>query len=578
MIINFSIALMLSLYSSGLAQMPKDSEEVKLSREKWVQETLEQMNLDEKIGQLIGLRCSGHYTSVNSDVRRRWIDQIKELHIGGMILYGGSVLEAAQTTNSLQQISKIPLLFAADFESGVGDEIRGATNFPKNMAIGATFSEQFAYEIGKITALEARAIGIHQTYAPVADVNNNPYNPIINTRSFGEDRDTVAKFVKAYIRGCQDNWFMATAKHFPGHGDTRTDSHISMPVIPFSRARLDSVELKPFRAAIDAGVASIMTAHLAVPAIEEDTTIPATLSKKILTDLLRHQLYFNGLIVTDAMGMGAIVRNFGVGEAAVRAVKAGVDMVLVPPDPEAAISAIKDAVEKGEITEKRIDESVRRILEIKARLGLHENRFVDLDKIDEIVGTREHLDKAELMAQRSITLVKNSEQILPLTPDSLGKIMIVSIYGDTRIRKQRTFSEEVKKRNKNVIAFEVDPSTSEDTYEAILESCKNVDIVICGMLMPVRAWRGTIGLSSPEVQFVEKIKQMGNKVMVISFGNPYLIMDLPEVDAYLCAYDIIVVSQRAAVAAIFGEFNPTGHLPVSIPNLYRYGHALSYER
>jgi len=282
--------------------------------------------------------------------------------------------------------------------------------------------------------------------------------------------------------------------------------------------------------------------------------------------------------VTDAMHMGAIVENFGVGEASVRAIKAGADMILVPPDPEAAISGIKEAVEKGKITEERIDESVRRILEVKTRLGLHENRFVDLDKVDGIVGTQEHLNMAKLMARRSITLVKNSEKVLPLAPDSLRKILVVSIYGDTRTNKQRVFKEEVKKRNKNVVAFDVDPSTSEDIYKVILDSCKNVDIVLCGMFMPVRAWRGTIGLSSTEVQFVKEIKQMGNKVIVISFGTPYLMMDLPEIDAYLCAYDIIVISQRSAVAAIFGEFNPTGRLPVSISNLYKYGHGLSYDQ
>ena len=571
---RFSLALLiLYLYSSGLAQMPEEIEEVKLSRESWVRETLNQMTLDEKIGQLICLHFSGRYTGA----RRRWEKQIKELHIGGMILYGGNVLETAKLTNELQQIAKIPILFASDFESGVGDEIRGATNFPNSMAIGATFSEQFTYEVGKITALEARALGIHQTYAPVADLNNNPNNPIINTRSFGENPDTVAQFVKAYIRGCQNNWLMATAKHFPGHGDTRIDSHISMPVIPFDRAHLDSVELRPFRAAIDAGVASIMTAHLAVPAIEPDTSIPATLSKRVLTNLLRHQLHFNGLIVTDAMHMGAIVNNFGVGEAAVRAIKAGADMILIPPDPQAAISSIKRAIEEGKITEKRIDESVRRILELKARLGLHENRFVALNKVDELVGTKEHLDMAELIARRSITLVKNGEQILPLTPNSLKKIMVISIYGDAKTRKHKIFKEEVKRRNKNVVTFEVDPLTSAETYKTILDSCRNVDIVLCGMFMQVRAWRGTIGLPSPEVQLVKKVKELDNKVIVVSFGNPYLIMDFTEIDAYLCAYDAIVVSQRAAVAAVFGEFNPTGRLPISIPGLYRYGHSLSYD-
>src|SRR6267378_2751974 len=346
----------------------------------WVESTLRKMSVDEKIGQLLFTTCHGSFTAVDSAAYRQIMHDVNDLHVGGFInVTHGSPLgivksqayPTAVLNNQLQSKSKLPLLIGADFERGTAMRLDEGTSFPTAMALAAGGDSKDAYTMGKITALESRAVGVQWIYAPDADVNNNPGNPIINTRSFGEDPARVGEFVSAFVRGVEENGGLATAKHFPGHGDTAADSHIDLPVIRADRARLNNLELVPFRAAISSGAGSIMTGHLNVPSLEPDPNTPATLSHPILTGLLRDELGYQGLIVTDAMDMGGIIVRYAPGEAAVRAVVAGVDALLMPPVPDAAFEALRGAVKSGRISKERLDASVRRILQAKARLGLH---------------------------------------------------------------------------------------------------------------------------------------------------------------------------------------------------------------
>src|SRR5262252_3646814 len=384
----------------------------------WVESTLRKMTVDEKIGQLLFTTYHGSFTATDSDAYKQLVHDVQDLHVGGFIVitHGSPVgilksqaYPTAVLTNQLQSKSKLPLLFGADFERGAAMRLDEGTSFPTAMALAAAGNPKDAYTMGKITALEARAAGIQWIYAPVADVNNNPGNPIINTRSFGENPATVSEYVAEYVRGVQENGGLATAKHFPGHGDTAADSHIDLPVIRADRQRLDSLELLPFQAAIGAGVGSIMTGPLNVPALETDPNTPATLSSHILTDLLRTDLRFQGLVVTDAMDMGGITVRFAPGEAAVRAVLAGADCLLMPPVPEAAFEALQSAVKSGRISRQRLDASVRRILEAKARVGLNKNRLVDLGRINAEFGVPSWQDQAQQISDRGITLLRDTE-------------------------------------------------------------------------------------------------------------------------------------------------------------------------
>ncbi|HYT03919.1 MAG TPA: glycoside hydrolase family 3 N-terminal domain-containing protein, partial [Gemmatimonadales bacterium] len=370
-----------------------------------VDSLLATLTVRQQVGQLVIPWLSGSYTALDDSlfqVAARWVDS---LEIGGLIVSVGSPLDIATKLNALQQRSRLPLLVSADLEWGAGMRVVGATAFPHIMAVGATGDPRDAYTIGAAAAVEGRAVGIHVNFAPDADVNNNPANPIINTRSFGEDPRTVSRLVAAYVRGLHEHGMLATLKHFPGHGDTQTDSHIGLPVITAGYGRLDSLELVPFRAGIAAGADVVMSAHIAFPALTGSND-PATLSAAVLTGLLRDSLRFPGLVVTDALMMGAIVTKYGAGEATVRAFLAGSDLLLIPADPDSAVLAMTAAVAAGRVTPQRLAQSVRRVLEIKRRLGLFERRTVPLDSIPHVVGSKRFQDAANDIAVRSLTLVR----------------------------------------------------------------------------------------------------------------------------------------------------------------------------
>lgn len=542
---------------------------------KWVANTMKEMTIEEKVGQLIACRYTGRFVNMDNEYVRDLKTLIVEQKIGGLIIFQGDVYESAHLNNSLQEKAEIPLLIASDLERGLGNQIDGATLFPPVMSLGAADSEELAYRMGKITALEARAIGIHMTYAPVVDVNINPDNPIINVRSFGEDPEQVGRLAVPFIKGCQENGLIATAKHFPGHGDTAEDSHTILPTVKADRQRLDRVEIYPFKIAVESGVQAIMAAHLSLPALDPTPNVPSSLSKPILTDLLRRELGFEGLIVTDAMGMGGVTTLYEPEEAALRAVKAGIDMILLPPKPKEVIDALVQAVREAEISEERIDLSVKRILEAKARLGLYKEKFVDLELLDVRIAPRSHLKQAEVTFEKSMTLVKNEGDVVPLSKENQN-ICVLSLSSDPGgYFAGRTFVREMKKRNPEVFEFYAEATTGQDYLDEAFKKASHADVLVIALFSRLRADKGSVGLVMNHVHLIREVGKLPKSVVVVSFGSPYFLRHFPEVDAYMCAYRYADEAMRAAAKALFGEIDIQGKLPVSIPDNYPIGHGLT---
>jgi len=547
---------------------------------KWANKILAKMTLEEKVGQMLGWRYNGRFFNRDSDTVKELVELIVKEKIGGLIVFAGDVYETAHLTNFLQEKARIPLLIAADFEWGAAMRIDGTTLFPPLMALGATDSEDLAYEMGKITAVEGRAMGIHMTYAPVVDVNINPDNPVISARSLGERPERVGKLASAFIRGCQENGMIATAKHFPGHGDTALDSHNLMPAIKADLSRLEQVELYPFSQAIRAGVEAIMTAHLFVPALDPTPGLPATLSPLILTDLLRKKMGFKGLIVTDAMEMGGVTRTFSAQEAALRSVQAGVDMVLLPPDLPGVVAALMGAVREGTIPESRINESVRRILELKARLRLPKNRYVDINLLPQKIASRQHLAQAAKTFEKSVTLVKNDRDVIPISLDIPGKkTAVLSLSSDADdYLAGRTFIRELQKRKPGLSAFYADAFTGQEFIKVARAKALEADLVVIALFSSLRSGKGSVDLIPSHIDLVRELSWAKKKTLVVSFGSPYFLRHFPEVDGYLCLYRNSSQAQEVAARAVCGEIDAEGRLPVSIPGLYPAGHGLTYKK
>jgi beta-N-acetylhexosaminidase len=561
--------------------------QLKSTQANWVDSTLAHMTLEEKVGQLIVADFVAVYSHEESENFARIRRQIERFHVGGIILAGGAVTDIALLLNELQRLSKVPMIVSADLESGLGfwhpwrfvkgraPDLPhfisgGGTAFPGNMAIAATGNEQYAYEVGRITGEEARAVGIHWTLAPVVDVNNNPKNPIVNVRSFGEDPERVAKFSAAFIRGCQDVREMATAKHFPGHGDTQQDSHMGLPILKFDMDRLSSVELVPFKAAIGAGVRSIMTAHLALPKLDS-TRYPATLSKPILTDLLRRKLHFNGVIVTDGLTMQGITDRYSPAEAAILAIQAGADALLVPPDIEAMHKGVLDAVKKGNLSESRLDESVRRILSAKSWLGLDKNRYVDLSSITATVASPASEEISKRIARDAVTLLRNKANTLPISRRRTTKVAVVVLSDGSSREYGRDFVEGLRQLYASVDVAHVNRASSSASVEDAVKLSRRGDLVILPAYVSLGAWKGQLGLPKPVKGFLLKISSVKKPVIAISFGDPYIVSEFSTPSAVLCAYSSLRTIEMAVVAALRGEVDIRGKLPVSIPPQFKRG-------
>ncbi|MCS6816836.1 MAG: hypothetical protein N0A16_05655 [Blastocatellia bacterium] len=545
----------------------------------WIEETLRRMTLEEKIGQMIVPAMTPVFMNHESEEFRRIERNIVEFHVGGYHTFGGDPVALAALLNRMQRLAKIPLLITADLEGGPGYQFRGATRLPRAMALGATGSEELTYRAGQITAIEGRAMGIHVNFYPVMDVNNNPRNPIINIRSFGEDVALVSRLGQAYIRGAQENGQLATAKHFPGHGDTSQDSHLELPVIAVSRDRLDRIELPPFRAAIQAGVAAIMTAHIALPQVEPEQGIPATLSPAILTGLLRKELGFRGLIFTDAMDMRGVAAHFTPEEATLRAVRAGADVILFPIDVEKSFTALRQAVMRGEIPIERIEASVRRLLEAKARLGLHRNRYVDLDRIERIVGNREHQQWARTIIERAITLVRDERRVLPITLNETQRVLLLTILDAREGWREgvpgNAFRAELLKRHRSVVEVTIDDRTPRETIEVVKKLAALCDLILANGFIRVAAYKGSIDLTEGQLELLRALSKLEKPFVFTLFGSPYMLSFVPELPTYILTYEYYPEAERAALRAILGEIPFAGKLPISLPGAYPIGHGLT---
>ena len=541
----------------------------------WVESTLRKMSTDEKVGQLLFTTYHGSFTPTDTAAYHQIMHDVNDLHVGGFInITQGSPLgivksqayPTAVLNNQLQAKSKLPLLVGADFERGVAMRLDEGASFPTAMAVAAGGDSKDAYTMGRVTALEARAVGVHWVYAPVADVNNNPGNPIINTRSFGENPARVAEFVSAFVRGVEENGGLATAKHFPGHGDTAADSHIDLPVIPANRERLENLELIPFRAAIASGVGSIMTGHLSIPALEPDANTPATLSSNILTGLLRKELAFEGLVITDAMDMGGITVRFAPGEAAVRAVAAGADCVLMPPVPDAAFEALQAAVKSGRISKERLDASVRRILQAKARLGLQSNRLVDVNAINHKLGSAAWQKEAQEISDRGVTLLRDTPHRLPLDSSKSSRALLLALYADPEPYPGEDLERELRSKFDSLTTLRADTRfVNASTLK--LPPLENYDVAILALFVRVSDRKGNVDVPAEQAALAEQIYKTGKPVITVGFGSPYLIERFPQAETWLAAFGISDVAQISVARALFAEIPVRGKLPVTIPGV-----------
>ena len=554
----------------------------------WAARTLETLTLEEKVGQMMMPFLFGDFAPRGSSAATRARAMVEDHKVGGIIVSVGSPTEVAAKLNWLQSLSSLPLLVGADLEAGAGFRfdgivhvptiipLGGATRFPALMAVGATGDPGFAYEMGRVTAREALAIGVHVPFAPVLDVNNNPENPVINVRSFGEDPERVATLGAAFVRGIQDQGAIATAKHFPGHGDTGVDSHIALPVIRVGRERMDTVELRPFRRAIGSDLGAIMTAHITVPEVTGDRT-PATLAPAVMTDLLRGEMGFDGLIITDAMDMAAVDRGFGRGEATVRAIEAGADVILMPPDLAAARSAIMAAVRSGRLGEERIDRSVLRILNAKARVGLHRWRQVDLGRVAEFVGVEPHTAVAQAVAERSITVLRDERELMPLLGTPTARVYSVTYRRTNDLRAGRAFNARLRQTYRRLGTTYVDQNSDDADYEAILARARSSALTVVSLHVGVRTASGSVALPEPAMAFVKALARSAGPSIVVAFGNPYLLAEFPDVGTYLTAWSGVPVAERAAADAILGRIAVTGRAPTGIAG-YGIGHGLQIPR
>jgi beta-N-acetylhexosaminidase len=539
-----------------------------------VDRLLDSLPLRERIAQLVMPWIPGTYAALDEPgfaQARVWVDSLR---VGGVIVSVGSPLDIAAKLNALQSASAIPLLVASDLESGTMIRLNGGTPFPPNMGVGAGGRELDAYQIGRITALEGRAVGIHFAFAPAADVNSNPGNPIINTRSFGEDPEAVGRLVAAAVRGIQDHGMIATAKHFPGHGDTETDSHLALPVITADWARIDSLELVPFRSAIDAGVHAVMSAHIALPEIDAGQRRPATVAPNVLTGILRDSLGFRGLTVTDALNMGGVVSKYGPGEAAVLAFLAGADLLLMPTDAGAAIDAMEQAVTSGRISRERLDASVRRVLEWKRRLGLFAERHVELDSVMATVGSAEFQGISRDIATRSIVLAADDG-----TVDSLRagprRITVVSYADGPREIVGTVFAAELRAQGHTVRSVRLSAESGPAAFDsASARLASDPYAVFAVSVRPVDS-KGSIALPPLMNALIDSAAGRGPTVLV-SFGSPYIVTETPRVRSYLLGWAANAATERAAAQALAGA-PITGKLPISIPPVFRSGEGFERE-
>lgn len=532
------------------------------------------LTLRQKIGQLLVISAHGNYYANDHERLFQLRQMVDEHQVGGVIFFRGDIYNQAVLTNKLQEVSNIPLWIAQDMEYGAAMRVNESTRITPAMGVAATGDPRWAYEKGRITAIEARALGVHQVYAPVVDVNNNPANPVINVRSFSEDPETVSVFAEAFIRGVQEEGIMATAKHFPGHGDTGTDSHLALPVITHGYERLNSIELFPFRRTIDAGVKSIMSAHIAFPAIGTNPRLPATLDPRFITHILQDSLGFDGLIVTDALEMRGIANHFSPGEAVIAALNAGNDVMLLSPDELTAINEIERAVHSGRLEESRIDHSVRKILAYKIEHGLMDHKLVDVSAISSNVNIRAHQAIADEIARQSITLLRNRGDVLPIRPERYPRIMFIAISNHESGTTGRDFNRAMGTYHPGISFFNYDSRTSDRELDEMIASARQANLVIIGSYLHL-ATGARLSFNNTQRQFINRINALGKPTALVSFSSPYIVTEMPNADVHLLAWSMAGSQPDAAASALFGASEIQGRLPITIPGHYVRNHGIT---
>jgi beta-N-acetylhexosaminidase len=596
----YGLVLILFLFSCGTEKShdqqmdePKDMAlhwELTDHQAAWVEQTLVGMTVEEKIGQLIAPAIGPSNGERNAEILAQvteWIDTYKIGHV----YVASSKMDpekTAQLINDMQSASDLPLLIHSDLECGPGTKFDGGTILTWPMGIAQARSEALAYDWATITAREARAIGIHLINSPVLDVNINADNPVINVRSFGDDPDLVTRMGSIFYKGLNDHGLIGAAKHFPGHGDVAVDSHSRMPAIHADRQRLDSIEFRPYKTVISDGLKSIMTAHISIPALDPTPDLPATLSRIIMTDVLRDELGFKGLLITDAFDMGGILSSGTFEEAATQSLLAGNDIVLLWSNPrfETVVPYLLNAVEEGRITQSHLNRSVRRNLEMKARLGIHENKYVPVEEISSKVATKEHLEKAREIYEKSVVLVKNEKELVPLGDEKIAVLSINDDEGHPDIGE--TFIKEMRSRGNIVSVWSADPANQVEDFPDALKEAQKADVIVIGLFARIMARRGSAGVVHDQfIKLVHDLADTTTPVLVVSFGSPYLISQFPEVDGYMiCSeptwefygYDKHRPGQVTAAKALFGESDITGKLAVTIPDLYPFGDGIRLDK
>ncbi len=564
---------------------------------KEAEKLLKKMSVEEKVGQIVHIGINARYYNQDAPDYVELKRHIAENKLGGIVVFGAPIYETVHLVNRMQAAAKTPLLISVDAETGIGMRFFDAENFPWNMAMAATGNPDFARRAGVITGREARALGMLQVYAPVLDVNNNADNPVINVRSFGENPNDVGRFGTAFIEGLQSQNVIATAKHFPGHGDTNVDSHRGLPIINVSRQRLDSIELPPFAQAINGGVASIMVAHIALPQIDPTeitalkdfvqgdaeegaeivtakATMPATLSSIVQNDILRKQLGFKGLIVTDAMSMSGLTIYFHQDEAAVRAFLAGADILEKPENVDLTIKGLRDGVQSGRIPQERLNESVLKQLAWKIELGLMKKKIVPLESIDSVVSSQESRNLANEIAKNAVTLVKHENNVLPLQKDKTVAVLCITNGVDVAFVGS-SFVGTLRANGIKAERIALDSrSTEKEIADAVLK-VKKADVVVTGLFARVRSGAAnSIGIPSAG-ETVLKAAFADNKPTIgVSFGNPYFLRDIPQFNAYIASFGDMTSLQRATANALIGKQDFVGKLPITIGD-YKYGTGLS---
>lgn len=550
----------------------------------WVERTLAGLSLRQKAAQMVMPWSGAEYVSTDSPEWDRLRTLVRDEGVGGIIMSIGLPHTWAAKTNALQREARVPLLVATDLESGPGMRLAGVwtlphllpqgggTVIPPAMALAATGSDTLAFQVGRAIGREARAVGIRMTLAPVLDVNSNPANPIINTRSYGEDPAEVARLGTAFVRGARAGGVLTAAKHFPGHGDTHTDSHVALPTLPVDRARLDSVELVPFRAAVAAGVDAVLVGHLAAPRVAGAGDRPASLNAFFVDGLLRREMGFGGLVVTDALIMGALTRRYGAAEAAVLAVVAGSDVLLQPVDAKEAIDAVVAAVRSGRLTEARLDASVRRLLAAKERAGLSRATEVDVAAVERVVGSRAHRALAEEVARRSMVLARDARSLVPFRRG--GRVLSITYADATALNAGRFLDAALAEGGATVESVRTDERTTPAEWTALRERAARADRVVAAAYVTPREGRGNVAAGVGFTRWTEAAAADGLPVVAVSFGSPYLLTSFPSAPAYLLAWTGEEVSQRAAARALLGTAPVTGRLPVSVPPLLSRGAGL----